>query len=188
MKYLLYVLFGFLLMSGVVGQSKAEVLEPANTVGIDFASMPVGTTAHYADNRNRTWQVVYRGKEGKYHVMESIFKGAVSRTLYYHDDGTLHQRVYAKGNVRTFSPRRCFRVLGACSFVVSNTRPKSKATLKAELKKKGSTYHYSHRSTDGSSVNRQTYELGQYNLFSLGKTGKYSSRLTKITYSSPSVQ
>ena len=162
-------------------QANTQPLEPAETVGIDFASMPIGTTAHYSDNRGGSWQEVYRGKQDGYHVMEYVVGNEVTRTLHFHDDGTLFKRIYAEGKVRTFEPRSCMRVLGDCQYTVIDTKPSRRGKSTSTVTQEGSTYAFTH--SRGSRMRTIHYELGQYNLAKKIETNNHSVVLDKITYS-----
>ena len=152
----------------------------AGTVGIDFAAMPVGTQAHYRDGDGNRWTETYRGQEGRFHVMETRVDGNVTRTHYYNRDGTLRRRVYANGNVRTFSPRRCARVLGECRFASSDTKPQRSSQNQGHLIQDGDIFTYTYGPTDGSRRQVFVYELGPYNLISRASSGQYRERLVRV--------
>lgn len=155
----------------------------AQSVGIKFANMPIGTAAHYRDSRGRKWVAVYKGKKGKFYVVETRFptvSGEKGNVSYYTKDGHEHRRVYPNGNIRTFTPIHCMKKLGACLYAYNNSGGSS-GNGEAELKKFGKTYKYKFRDVGNARFSRVSYKLGQYNFISWLKNGDYTMRLVKIT-------
>lgn len=156
----------------------------AQSIGIDFATMPKGLQALYKGSDGRTWVTVYRGKKGRSHILESWTSGtnaSLLSTEYYDTNGLLTKRIYADGNVRNFSPRRCLRVLGDCQFKVSNSRQGSGGSFAASVVKRGQTYTYTWRHINSAKANKSQYRLGQYTLAKWGKSGNFSWRLVKVS-------
>lgn len=187
MKYPMVILAG-LALAGC--NTTTAPTEPAQItqgkVGINFAAMPVGTQAHYRASNGDRWVEVYRGKNGKFHQMDTIFGGdRITLSNFYLDDGTLARREYLEGrlegNVRTFSPRRCTRVLGDCSFTAINTKPqRTSVDMMGNTTQSGNSFTYTFGPTDGSSQRTFVYTLGQFNLITSAKSGDYSETLTKL--------
>lgn len=158
-----------------------ETTNATETAGLQFASMPVGLEAHSVNGDGEAFHLKYIGTKGRYHVVENYWQGNLSNTEHYHADGTLYRRYYPNGNVRTFAPRRCMRVLGECSFTASNTHPKrNQVPSVANLTKSGSTYTYRFSAQDGSWTRTFKYRLGQYNLIAWGQSDGYSERLVRV--------
>ena len=161
MKYALALVAGISLAACTTETMEIKEAEVTrSTVGIDFASMPVGTQAHYKNSKGDAWILRYAGKRGRYFVMENVFEGQVTRTMLYNADGTLYRREYADGNVRTFAPKRCLRVLGDCSFRVTNTKPERQTSSSVgNLAQAGSWFIYTYGPVDGSRSNVAAYQL-----------------------------
>ena len=182
MKYSLILIAGLALAGcNLETPPPTETTQQTSTVGLQFASMPVGLEAYSVNGDGEAFFMRYVGKQGRYYVVKNYWKGNLSNTEEYHADGTLYRRTYPNGNVRTFSPRRCMRVLGECSFTASNTHPKrDNHPSTATLTKSGSTYTYRYEATDGSWVRTFKYRLGEYNLIAWGQSDGYSERLVKV--------
>ena len=182
MKYALALVAGISLAACTTETMEIKGAEVTrSTVGIDFASMPVGTQAHYKNSKGDTWVERYVGQKGRFFVMENVFEGQVTRTMLYNADGTLYRREYADGNVRTFAPKRCLRVLGDCSFRVTNTKPERQTSSSVgNLVQAGSWFTYTYGPADGSRSNVFKYQLGEFNLIARGQSGDYKERLVKV--------
>lgn len=179
-RYLIAAILGLSACTLETPEAITQSAASPSDVGIDFESMPLGTEAHYRSNRGDTWIRRYTGTQGRFYVVENIFKGRVNYTLYYNSDGTLYRREYANGNVRTFSPRRCMRVLGDCFFTTTITQPRNSMESKGNLTKSSNTYTYRYGAADGSSLDTFSYRLGQFNLVSYGKSGDFTERLVRV--------
>ncbi|MDA5556443.1 hypothetical protein [Shimia sp. MMG029] len=110
-----------------------------DTVTLDFASMPENLKLVYADE-NGGWIEVFKGKSGDRYLMERQFPdGTLDYLGYYNIDGHLIARHYSSGNIRTFSPHHCERVVGECRFRFWNTEG-SEGTLHVLTERDDDTY------------------------------------------------
>ena len=100
--------------------SLAPVSGFAQSVGIDFAAMPKGTTMFYTQNGREKWTEVYVGKRGK-RFMTRVYSGHGTRgkllsTVYWDQKG---RRLYYTGGNRgykySFLPFDCAYQIGKCS-------------------------------------------------------------------------
>ena len=156
------------------------------TVGIQFASMPVGTEFHYRASNGDRWANIYRGKQNGLHIMETTFADVgVTHRSFHNDDGL---RVKSEGHygrfnaqVTTYHPHRCVRVLGSCQMTVRNTGPKESIdTYSSVLKPSGNGYRFTAQKAGGSDQRSSTFRLGQFNVHTYWSNGDWSERLLKV--------
>ena len=99
--------------------------------------------------------------------MSDVYRldGSKLYTAFHNTEGHRVRREYAEGNVRTYTPHFCNRVLGKCTYHYANTTGGS-GTSTAKLTKRGSKYTFINWWTQNgrrwSATN--TFSLGQYNV------------------------
>ena len=139
----------------------------AQDVAADFAQMPRNLKMEFSNNKGDTWAQIYRGKKRGMYVVDSFRgNGSLRFTAYFGLDGHLGRREYTNGNVRTFTPHHCGRVMGNCAYGYNNTQGNSGSGT-AKLTKKGKTYTYSWK-IDGK-TRKGRFTLGQFNIATSGR-------------------
>lgn len=152
----------------------------AQDISIQFQKIPKGLKAQYRLPSGRFWVEIYKGKEGKFYIVETRHgNGDYVKTGYYSTDGHLAKEKYANGNVRTYLPRHCERVLGDCTHAYSNSDGAS-GTAKASVKPSGKGYKFT-MSLDGNRKTSISYTLGQYNLYAQARANGKLIKLVSLT-------
>lgn len=147
--------FVALLLAGPLGAQP-------HTLPLDFAAMPVGLLMVYSDD-NGGWVEVYQGQqEGRYVIEHQTPSGAVTHHSYYNAQGLLVARHYANGNIRSFAPHHCERVIGRCSFDYANTSG-STGTLQVQTAPDGDGYVTTFWELDFAKT-QLSFVPGQYNV------------------------
>ena len=151
----------FLLVFAVIFSAN---IAAAQNIGIQFAKMPVGTKLHYKDYEGDTWVQEYRGKSGKYYIVRETHSDRnLSVTRKYTAQGHLTQIAFRSGFKITYSPQRCDRIVGPCSYRYKGNRRRN-GMYKSTLVKRGTGYDYAwaRQKTD------ETYDshitLGKFNV------------------------
>lgn len=151
----------FVLVMAVVFSASMSI---AQDIGIQFSKMPVGTKMYYRDYEGDTWMQEYRGKSGKYYIIKETHSDRnLSVTRKYNAQGHMTQVSFVSGYIIRYSPHRCDRVMGACSYRYKGSR-KRNGLYKSTLVRQGNGYVYSwaRQKTD------ETYDskivLGPYNV------------------------
>ena len=111
---------------------------------------------------------IYRRKDRGHYVLDFYrLDGSKSYTAFHNTEGHRVRREYADGNVRTYTPHHCKRVLGKCAYRYANTTTGGSGTQTAKLTKRGSKYTYIDRwrtENGGRGSATSTFSLGQYNV------------------------
>lgn len=109
----------------------------AESLGIDFKSMPRGTKVYYESSQGPKWVATFKGKRGKFYRFDvrSIPDDAnARRTELFNMDGHLVKVEYKKmrGQSVTFKPFHCGRIIGKCA--MSSTKQKGMRVGNKEMK------------------------------------------------------
>ena len=99
----------------------AALTANAQTIGIQFDKIPVGSQFHYETVKGSTaWIEIYRGKKGAYHEMHSHWTGRnhepkkLFRITYYNDAGLMvRMKKLTFDALVTFQPFNCTRSAAA---------------------------------------------------------------------------
>lgn len=136
----------------------------AQSLGVKFDEMPVGTVLHYKDYEGDEWTDEYTGKKGKYHVLRRKYKGENSTLkVYYTLNGHLKKRTYRGGWSATYTPHHCEQVLGACQYRYRGNR-KYDGIYNTTLTKQGGAYSFKRASASSEETFDYVNKFGQYNL------------------------
>ncbi|MFZ1726215.1 MAG: hypothetical protein WBO29_12140 [Albidovulum sp.] len=157
----------------------------AQSIGIQFDRMPVGTKLYYKDYEGDTWVQEYRGKSGNFHIVsEKHADRNLSVTRRYNAQGHLVSTRFVGGGEITYKPFRCERVLGTCTYRY-NGNPKRNGVYKTTLTQASDGYHFSLASVSNDETFDSVIKLGPYNVLQeetwTGSNGKKRfERLIKI--------
>lgn len=136
----------------------------AQSLGVQFDKMPLGTKLHYKDYEGDEWVDEFKGKSGKYYVLQRRYKGEnFNLKVYYTLEGHLKKRTYAGGWSATYTPHYCQQIVGACQYRYRGNR-KYDGKYNATLTKQGSSYKYSRAKVSNDETFDYQLKFGQYNL------------------------
>lgn len=154
----------------------------AQSLGIKFDQMPVGTKLHYKDYEGDQWTDVFLGKKGKNYVLRRKYKGdSTTYKIYYTLDGHMKRFQYRAGWSANYEPHYCEQVLGSCQYRYRGN-PTYNGTYLATVTKKGNAYEYSEREVSSDETWETMMTFGQFNLIveETWKTGSGKTRWTRL--------
>ena len=97
----------------------------AQDISIRMADIPAGSW-YMMDDAGRDTTHVFRGKKGRHYIYEMVSGKTTSGQVIFTDlrdaSGNNVKRTFANGNVLTFKPHNCQRVVGQCSFTESGRK------------------------------------------------------------------
>lgn len=156
----------------------------AQSIGLDFKSMPVGTKAHYVDDLGRKFTYRYSGSygagKGKRYIIQ--VEGSRSYQRLYNSAGFLVAMRHLDFQFN-YRPYFCTRKLGACRFFYDNDYSPLSGSWNTIVKKTSSGYHAQMRpkNKNRKEVANFYYKLGRFNFFSEFVAGDNWERLIKVT-------
>jgi hypothetical protein len=171
-----------ILMAGVVLLASI-ISAQAKDLGMEFKSMPKGTTAHYVDSGGHRFKYTYQGKFGDRYLIQ--VSGSRNYQKFYNEDGFLVMNRYNDYAVR-FRPFFCERKLGQCQFNYDALSSKFSGNWNANMfkTKKGYTFRLIPVNKNSDRGGDSFYKFGKYNFVSEYVVGSSWLRLEKITIGS----
>jgi hypothetical protein len=159
----------------------APIIANAQSVGIKFNEMPVGTKVFYSDYEGDHWTETFTGRTGKFYVLKRVHAknkyGSSKR--YYNSAGHQVKTIFSSGGRITYGPHSCRRIIGSC---VENYKGRRKHSGRYTWKTKmtGAKTYHSEFVRVGEKITRD-YTLTKYNLFARQEwTGSGRKRWVQI--------
>lgn len=162
----------------------------AQSLGIDFKSMPKGTKVYYADSDGDKWMMEFKGRKGRGYRTNIYIGKKYTRLLsteHYDQQGRWVNLIEYGGAYDyeiTRTPYHCIYQLGKCSYVVNKISTSSGRYYANMIKKPGvkNTYIYTSRKKKDAEPYVRTLLLGKYNLrMRIDGRGSHRKAWTKIT-------
>jgi hypothetical protein len=138
----------------------------AQSVGIDFAKMPVGTKIFFQSWNGDTWISTFKGKKGKNYIVsvDVSKKGRSYRgTQRYTLDGHMQRWNNGGGYTERWRPYSCARIVGSCTHKWTDTNGRG-ASWFFENTLNGNTLTQKSRSKRDVEMRIGKAKLGKYNL------------------------
>lgn len=167
----------------------------ANSIGVDFKNMPVGTQIHYINHNGYEWIEVFVGKKKNQYVLKRTAKGGgkkvLARTYFDLQGREVARKGKSDGRKTKFQPYNCWYATGQCSHVLAKSVSNSGAGGHKENwifqnSFKGSTLKVVRKRQSSEVFNRPTYvTFGKFNIIMRQETpsgggGKAFLKVTKI--------
>lgn len=165
-------------------------LAVAQDISIRMAEIPAGSWL-VMNEAGRDTSHVFRGKKGRYYVYEMVPganpNGEVAFTDLRDASGNNVKRTFANGNVVTYKPHNCQRVVGQCSFTESGrkgdgSKYSTKMVRVNTPKGKGFTFNQVAIAADGTQVpirSGQVKELDKMGALVRAKMTTHSDKKTR---------
>lgn len=152
----------------------------AQSLGVQVTAIPVGTKFYYETSKGKTIVGTWVGKKGKYYLLKETGEYPNNTTtIYYNPNGHVVRRRYSNGFQETYKPFSCFAVLGDCQHRYKGGS-KWNGQFEHHVTQNGDTYNIVESRINRGDAWEREYQLGQFNMVSYLKRGKYWERLVKI--------
>ncbi len=152
----------------------------AQDLGLQFKSMPKGTTAHYVDSDGHRFKYTYQGRFNDRYLIQ--VSGSRNFQRFYNKDGHLVMNRFNDYAI-SFRPFFCERKLGKCKFNFDAQFSKFEGNWNANLfkTKKGYTFQLIPVNKNSDRGGDSFLKFGKYNFISEYVAGSSWFRLEKIT-------
>ncbi len=98
--------------------------------GVDFKSMKKGTKIYYSTSSGARWVTTFKGKRGKFFVLESRSSKNKWKS-FYNRQGHLVRVERKKGGDSYFEPYQCGRQVGTCNMITHDGRSTNVSSSRA---------------------------------------------------------